>query len=564
VHEAVEVVGIANLVLFVLAAIVAVRQWRANPGNRAGLWAALAFLALAFVVVFARVLPDDPDRLAEHLGERLDVAMLVLFPYLLYRFTTAFEPPTLRLERFLAVMTAVLLTATFSLPYYPNDDESRPWWFWVYLALFLVHWTILLVTVAVRLWRAGTGQPSVARRRMRTLALAAIVITAALFLAAAGADSDSWLALAVAAIATVSAVSFILGLAPPFLLRLVWRRPEQRQLQLAITGLMSATTPQEVAGQVLGPLAKMVGARRAAIYDTDGALIAEHETAPGVTGREITTVDFQAGRLVVQTTPFAPYFGDEERKLLASVASLTGIALDRVRLFAQERGAREALERADELKTQFVALAAHELRSPVTTIYGFAETIRRRGHEIPPAQRAELERQLYEQIDRLRELVEQLLDLSRLEANAVQIHPERLVIGKRLREIVAGAVPQNESDVRVDADPRLEASVDATALDRIVSNLLVNAFRYGRPPVVVRAGAAADAGLSIMVEDSGPGVAPEFVPQLFERFARGGSAQGTGLGLAIARSYARAHHGELVYRPVSPHGALFEVVLPAA
>lgn len=136
----------------------------------------------------------------------------------------------------------------------------------------------------------------------------------------------------------------------------------------------------------------------------------------------MTAVDFQAGRLVVQTTPFAPYFGDEERKLLASVASLTGIALDRARLFTQEREARTALERADELKTQFVALAAHELRTPVTTIYGFAERL----------------------------------------------------------------------------------AVAATALERIVSNLLVNASRYGSPPVVVRAGIAA-AGLSVVVEDSGPG-----------------------------------------------------------
>ena len=97
------------------------------------------------------------------------------------------------------------------------------------------------------------------------------------------------------------------------------------------------------------------------------------------------------------------------------------------------------------------------------------------------------------------------------------------------------------------------------ALDRIVSNLLVNAFRYGKPPVVVRAESGL-VGLSVVVEDAGDGVAPELVPQLFERFARGGS-EGTGLGLAIARSYARAHQGELSYRPVSPHGASFEVVL---
>ena len=561
-HQAVQVVGIANLVLFVLAAIVAVRQWRANRGNRAGLWAALAFLVLAVVVVFGRLLPADPDRLLEHVGQRFEIALLVLFPYLLYRFTTAFEAPTLGLERFLALMTAVLLVATVALPFYPSEGEARPWWFVAYLVLFLIHWTILLVTVAIRLWRAGRGQPSVARRRMRTLAGAAIVITGALVLAATGPDTDSGLSLAVGLIASASATGFVLGLAPPFLLRLVWRRPEQQQLQVAVTGLMTATTPHEVAGKVLEPLARMVGARRAAIYDSEGSLLAEHEVAPDESAADVTSVDFQAGRLVVETTPFAPYFGDEERKLLASVASLTGIALDRARLFAQERAAREALEHADELKTQFVALAAHELRTPVATIYGFAETIRHRGHELAPGRRMELEAQLYEQIDRMRRLVEQLLDLSRLEADAVEIQPERLVVGQRLREIVAGAVPQNESDVRVDADPRLEATVDARALDRIISNLLVNAFRYGRPPVVVRAGPA-EAGLSIVVEDAGPGVSPEFVPQLFERFARDG-AQGTGLGLAIARSYARAHRGELVYRPASPHGALFEVVLPAA
>jgi signal transduction histidine kinase len=562
VNETVELVGLANLVLFALAAVVAVRQWRANPGNRAGLWAALAFLALAFVVLFGRLLPENPDRIVEHAAQRLDIAVLVLFPYLLYRFTTAFERPTRRLERFLALMTALLLVATFSLPHVPGEDESRPWWFVLYVALFLLHWTILLVTVAFRLWRAGTGQPSVARRRMRTLALAAILLTAALFLAAAGADGDSWVALVVGLLAALSAVSFVLGLAPPAPLRLLWRRPEQAQLQRAVTGLMTATTPHDVAGTVLEPLARMVGARAAAIYDSDGELIAVHGSAPREGSDDVASVDFRTGRLVVQTTTFAPYFGDEEHKLLASVASLTGIALDRARLFAQERDARTALERADELKTQFVALAAHELRAPVSAIYGFAETIRRRREQLAPAQVAELESQLYEQIDRLRILVGQLLDLSRLEADAVAIQPERLVIGERLREIVAGAVPANEADVRVHAEPGLEASVDAAALDRIVSNLLVNAFRYGRPPVVVRAGAA-PAGLTIVVEDSGPGVAPEFVPQLFERFARGGS-EGTGLGLAIARSYARAHQGELVYQPGSPHGARFEVVLPAA
>jgi signal transduction histidine kinase len=93
----------------------------------------------------------------------------------------------------------------------------------------------------------------------------------------------------------------------------------------------------------------------------------------------------------------------------------------------------------------------------------------------------------------------------------------------------------------------------------------VNAFRYGAPPVTVRADQR-DRHFRLTVEDRGPGVAPEFVPDLFERFTRSGgnraSGDGTGLGLAIARSYANAHRGDLIYHHAEPHGARFELVLP--
>ena len=97
-----------------------------------------------------------------------------------------------------------------------------------------------------------------------------------------------------------------------------------------------------------------------------------------------------------------------------------------------------------------------------------------------------------------------------------------------------------------------------------MANLVLNALRYGEPPVVVRA-ERQDRHFRLAVEDRGRGVAPEFVPNLFERFTRSGSSRertGTGLGLAIARSYAHAHGGDLVYRPAVPQGARFELVLP--
>ncbi len=559
-EHAIAILRVVNLVLFGLAAIVAVRQWQRQGGHRSGLWAALAFLSLGLVVVLGRLVPERPDALHEHVAQRVEVVLFLLFPYLLYRFTTAFRQPTLRMERLLAVMTVVLLVATATLPYFPAAGEARPWWFLLYLGLFLLHWTVLSVLVAVRLWRAGTNQPSVARKRMRTLAAAAILLTVALFLVVGESDRASPLGLASALVGLASGAAFLLGLAPPATLRLLWRRPEQRQMQVAVGGLMTATTPGDVAAGVLPPLAEMVGARAAAIYGADGELLGSHGELPDEVGDDVTTTPFADGRLVVQTTPFAPYFGDEEGRLLTTIASLAGVALDRARLFGQEQEAREALERADELKSEFVALAAHELRTPVAAIYGFSETLRR--GDLRPEQRELVENQVHEQAGRLRTLVEQLLDLSRLEAEAVAIRPERVVVVDRLREIVAGTVPADQADVIVEADPRLEALVDQDALERIVSNLVVNAFRYGRPPIVIRAGAG-ERGLSVVVEDAGPGVPAELVPQLFERFVRGGG-QGSGLGLAIARSYARAHRGELSYRPGTPHGAAFEVVLPAA
>jgi two-component system sensor histidine kinase KdpD len=103
-------------------------------------------------------------------------------------------------------------------------------------------------------------------------------------------------------------------------------------------------------------------------------------------------------------------------------------------------------------------------------------------------------------------------------------------------------------------------------LERVVTNLVTNALRYGEPPVVLTA-EQRDRHLRIAVEDRGHGVPPEFVPALFERFARGPQGRpvrGTGLGLAIARSYARAHRGDLIYHDADPHGARFELVIPAA
>jgi two-component system sensor histidine kinase MtrB len=127
---------------------------------------------------------------------------------------------------------------------------------------------------------------------------------------------------------------------------------------------------------------------------------------------------------------------------------------------------------------------------------------------------------------------------------------------------VAAARPDQ---VTIAVPPDLEAAVDPSALDRMLSNLIANALRHGKPPVTVMA-ARRDTHLRLAVEDRGQGVEREFVPSLFDRFTRSaesrGRTDGSGLGLAIARAYARAHGGDIVYEPAVPHGARFELVIP--
>jgi signal transduction histidine kinase len=568
-----SIVDWINLVLFSALAVFALVQWRTGRG-RAGVWIALSFGSLAFVADVGRALPDEPDTTLEHVAGRIILAVLVLFPYFLYRFTTTLSKPTRRLERFLSLMTIVVLAWTFALPSIPADGEPWPPSFVAYLVAFLVHFSVLLIVVSFRLWRAGRGEPGVARRRMEMFAFGAGAITAALLLAGTGPDDDSWLALATSLLGTVSGLAFLLGLSPPATLRAIWRRPEQRRVQNAIADLMTANTEDEVLARVLPPMADIVGARGVAVQAEDGRVIGSHGVtdemlseldgdAPPVADGHLVTVQMPFGRLAAWTSAYAPYFGGDELRVLGTLGALTGLALDRSRLFAHERESRLALERADELKTQFVALAAHELRTPVASIHGIARTLEARLASLSEADRGDLVRTLAEQTTRMAALVEQLLDLSRLEAHAIPIRPEPIAVRSEVEDIVTTAAGERTADVDVAIEPKLVTVVDRSAFERIVSNLVVNALRYGDAPVKLTA-EQQDRHFRLAVEDRGEGVPLEFVPNLFERFTRAAERRqpGTGLGLAIAQAYARAHGGELAYQPASPHGARFELVLP--
>jgi len=247
-------------------------------------------------------------------------------------------------------------------------------------------------------------------------------------------------------------------------------------------------------------------------------------------------------------------FGPDDVGLLERAAQRAALGVERALLYDEFR-------RLDQVRHRFVSVASHELRTPAAAVYGAAATLEGRAGKLPPEQVELLQTTLFEQSARLAGLIEQLLDLSKVDAQAVEINPEPFRVAERLDSIVRAFPDSTQVALQVPDD--LEAEVDPVVLERVLTNLLVNAIRHGAPPIVLSA-ERRDGNLVLAVEDGGPGVPPDFHGQLFEQFTRRGSSTqpGSGLGLAIARSYARAHRGDLVYRDRPPAGARFEFLLP--
>ncbi|HET7127758.1 MAG TPA: ATP-binding protein [Gaiellaceae bacterium] len=563
-HALVVTVGVINSVSLVVLAAVAIRLWLTRRARATG-WLALAFLAMGLLVTVGRLVPAHPHGFFEYLGQRLDIELLVLFPYLLYRFATTFVAPGLLLRRFVPTLTVGLTVFTFALPDIPAAGESWSIGFALYVIAFFVHWTLLSVTVTARLLGAGRGQPSVSAKRMQMLAFAAATLTIALLGTTFATNQASLGAFVVQLIGFVAIIGFYLGIDPPQIVRAYWRTPEQARLQEAIRGLVTlAVDRPEIAARIAGPAAGLVGARGLVVVDAEGKELAVW----GEPGPDRGVVIAEEGlTFIAWTSPYAPFFGEDDLRALHTIAGLTATALDRVRLFEQEHATRLALERANELMTNFVALAAHELRTPVTTIHGFVQTLNHVGTRLSEVQKVELREALEQQTHRMAALVEQLLDLTRLDAEAVDVRPQLVEVEPRLREVVALAAAGRDEEIEVTVPGHASARVDPQILDHVVTNLVTNALRYGQAPVRVTA-IAEDGCLRVAVEDSGPGVAREIEETLFDRFTRAGVARdrvaGAGLGLAIARAYARAHSGDLRYERGDPSGARFVVDLPAA
>jgi signal transduction histidine kinase len=558
---AVSIVEVLVQALFVALGLACLRLWF-RERSKAAAWSAVTFGVLAAVLVFSRISELVSGEDAALWVTKLVVCGLVLFPYFLYRFMTAFWPSGPLLERFAFVFTAVLIVWTLVLPDFPAEGEPRSVGFEIYVAAFLAHWTIFSVIAAVRLWRAGLGQPTVARRRMRLLSLGAVGIALALILAGLQVGGHG-VQLAVNLLSIGSALLFFVGIAPPALLRVAWRRPEQDRMRVAVIGLMRAHTEEEIAENLLPHLAQIVGAPRAVLERSDGTVIGAWGDAENASTHPVK-LEFGFGCLVVWTGAVTPFFGPEELDLLRSSGALIELAFERAELLERERQTVRRLEELDELKNTFLSAVSHELRTPLSVILGSAMTLAERSDSLDEESFREL---LATQVDSSRKLdalLTDLLDLDRLTRGVLELRRQPTDIGDLVRRVL-DTLPLSGRTATIETE-RVVISVDGAKVERIAENLIANAAKHTpvETPIWVRV-ERVENGAHLIVEDAGPGIPAELRETIFEPFRRGAEAPyvpGTGIGLSLVARFSALHGGRAWVEERAGGGASFRVFLP--
>ena len=254
------------------------------------------------------------------------------------------------------------------------------------------------------------------------------------------------------------------------------------------------------------------------------------------------------------------------------VEALEVAELERTQILESERSARIEAQRATRIKDEFLATLSHELRTPLSSILGWTQILKRKADALKPE---ELKRGI-EVIDRNAraqvQLIDELLDLNRIMAGKVRLDVKPVSLVETVQSVIESAEPSAKAkDIRLEARLDPDASMvqaDGGRLQQVVWNLLSNAIKFTPSGGRINVNARADGDqYEISVTDSGSGISPEFLPQIFERFSQqesgtGKSFAGLGIGLTIVKHLVDIHHGTIEVESAGiGKGATFRVRL---
>jgi two-component system, OmpR family, sensor kinase len=274
--------------------------------------------------------------------------------------------------------------------------------------------------------------------------------------------------------------------------------------------------------------------------------------------------EIRQGVLVAQST-HQDYFAERDLQFVAAVSRWVGNMVHSIELAEGNRAA--SIEQGRRMAAEeLVTVLAHDLRNYLVPICGRLDVMQRRaareGHEQAVRDTLELRRS----VDRLNHLVDDLLDLARIDQGLFDLRPARTDLSMLIREVAEG-LSAPDAAIHVEVPPELPVAADSSRLRQALANLVANAVQHAPKATAVSIRASREhtdpvPSVMIVVADRGPGIDPELLPRVFDRFARSATSNGLGIGLFLARQIAEAHGGRLEVSSSSTYGTQFRMTLP--
>ena len=277
--------------------------------------------------------------------------------------------------------------------------------------------------------------------------------------------------------------------------------------------------------------------------------------------------------VLVAATIGSPRLGEGELRLAEAIAERAGPALENASLWAELQEQMRRVQEAQRIKDDFLSIVSHELRTPLTSIQGYSQLLESRLRESAGSKELSQLRVIRSQVTRMRRLVDDLLDVSRIDrAGAVSIEPESLDLADELRDAAARTEREHpDRQVTLELAEGLKLTADRDRIGQVLTNLLDNAVKYspdGGPIVLHAEGVGTD--VEVTVADSGIGIPTEQIDHVFERFFQADADTrvrrfgGLGLGLYITRAIVEAHGGSIraEQNRVAGRGTLVRLRLP--
>ncbi len=436
--------------------------------------------------------------------------------------------------------------------------------------LFVAIWSVFIGEPVVRFWWASMRLPAVQKARMRFLALGFGVLVVILFADVLGGSAlRSPTAIILTQLVALATVPLIyISFAPPSILRRIWRMGEENALRAAMQDLLIFTpTRKDLADRAVFWAVRMFGGTSGFILDQKGELIAGNREQPeGHVIRAPLHLPEGQGTLAVVAGRFTPVFGSDEVAQLRAYANSVSAGLQRASV-------TERMAVIEKNKTQFLNLASHELRGPITVIRGYVSMLEggmlgelnERGRKAADVMAAK--------VSEMNELIEEMMEAARLEEGGVTMRSVEADLRDITRMAVDAVMPLlgSNHDLDVDLpDRRVLVRVDPDRTRTIILNLLSNAIKYSPDGGAITCQVRSRAGIArVIVTDEGVGIASEHMGTLFTRFGRVITPQtehlkGTGLALFLARQLARLQGGDISLTSVVGKGSTFTLQLPVA